>query len=59
MIGNAKRKPMWEELAQADEPFELDSDLLQWNQATLQAEKEKIRQDPFAAMRKVLENKKR
>jgi pilus assembly protein CpaE len=27
MIGNAKRKPMWEELAQADEPFELDSDL--------------------------------
>ncbi|MEN9873564.1 MAG: hypothetical protein RL186_461 [Pseudomonadota bacterium] len=27
MIGNAKRKPMWEELANADEPFELDSDL--------------------------------
>jgi pilus assembly protein CpaE len=27
MIGNAKRKPMWEELAGADEPFELDTDL--------------------------------
>lgn len=27
MIGNAKRNPQWEELAQADEPFELDSDL--------------------------------
>ena len=27
MIGNAKRKPMWEELATADEPFELDADL--------------------------------
>jgi pilus assembly protein CpaE len=27
MIGNAKRKPTWEELAQADEPFELDTDL--------------------------------